>query len=94
MSNAIQFLESLGRFPLAGRGFKSCYANSIALLLIEDDQKHALMDLDADALNALLGGRPKMMMQVWAPMEDAPDGDEPGDKDGDGDRDDDRDPSD
>jgi len=63
-------------------------------LPIEENQKQALVDLDAEALNRLLGGRAKMMMQVWAPMEDTPDGDEPGDGDKDGDGDDDRTPSD
>lgn len=93
MSNAIQFLETLGRFPLSGRRWTADYAESISSLPIEVDQKQALLDLDADALNRLLGGRAKMMMQVWAPMEDTP-GDEPGDGDKDGDGDDDRDPSD
>lgn len=92
MSNAIQFLETLGRFPLTGRQWTAAHLEGISSLPIEVDQKQALLDLDADTLNRLLGGRAKMMMQVWAPMEDTPDGDQPDDGDKDGD--DDRDPSD
>ncbi len=74
MSNAIQFLESMGSKPLSA----SSYAASVALLDIEHDHRRALLDRNHSALNDLLGGRAKLMCVVFSPdEEEQPDGDEP-----------------
>ncbi len=72
MPNAIQFLESMGRSPTPFNRSAQAYAEDVAALDIEDIQKQALLTLDCAALRGLLGGRTKMMMQIWAPAEDEP----------------------
>jgi len=85
MSNAIQFLETLGRSGGMIPFHDKAYADAVALLEVDHMQRQALLNRDANALSGLLGGRSKMMMQVWAPQEDAPDEhsqeDEPDDSD-------------
>ena len=71
MSIAIQFLETLGRGP-ALFGKHLGYFDAVDSLDVESAQRHALLSRNHDALSGLLGGRTKMMMQVWAPAEDMP----------------------
>lgn len=72
MSSAIQFLEGMGRgaslFAKAGED----YPRSVDQLEVDDHVRAALIDRDAQALARLIGGRGRMMMQVWAPQEDQP----------------------
>ena len=74
MSNAIQFLESMGGKPLSA----SDYAATVAHLNIEETHRQALLDRNHSALNDLLGGRERLMCVVFSPdEEEQPDGDEP-----------------
>ena len=68
MSNAIRFLETLGRTPLS----RAEYAASVALLDIDDAQRGALLRRDPAALSDLLGGRRKLMFAILAPEEAPP----------------------
>ena len=66
MSNAIRFLELLGRrTPLS----PADYAASVAQLEVDDAQRRALLHRDPAALSALLGGRQKLMFAILAPEE-------------------------
>ena len=89
MSNAIQFLDSLG----SNQAFavsESAYAAAIASLDVADEQRQALLDRDAAALNELLSGRRVMLCMVATPdAVETPDqadefDDNGGDDDGDG----------
>jgi hypothetical protein len=85
MSNAIQFLESLGRSPALIQRAAAAYAEEVATLEIDEAQRSALMIRDHVALNEVLHGRAKMLCVVCTPddesQESVPDGD---DDDGDG----------
>ena len=73
MSNAIQFLENLGHDPaLIGQSAET-YALKVAKSGVDPAQQQVLLERDANGLSGLLGGRQKMMMQVWAPQEDESD---------------------
>lgn len=67
MSNIIQFLEAAGREPALS---PVDYAMAVAALEIPDAQRQALMERDHAALNALLGGRARMICMINAPDED------------------------
>jgi len=69
MSNAISFLDAIGRRPLSF----TQYTDALALFDIDDEQRNALMNRDPAKLKALLGGRSKVMMMIWAPQEDSAD---------------------
>ena len=69
MSNAIRFLDAVGSRPLSF----TQYADALALLDIDDEQRSALLNRDSAKLKELLGGRSKVMMMVWAPQEDSAD---------------------
>jgi hypothetical protein len=66
MSNVIQFLESAGRKPLTAAE----YGATVAALEVDDASREALLGRDHQALNDLLGGRPKMYFMVVAPDEE------------------------
>jgi len=65
MSDAIRFLEALGRRPLPAAD----YAARVAALDVDEAQRHALLRRDPAALNALLGGRRTLMFAILAPEE-------------------------
>lgn len=67
MSNAIQFLESLGRNPALGQPSAESYAASIAALDIDTTQRRTLLDRDVHALGALVGARDKMFCLILTP---------------------------
>ena len=69
MSNAISFLDAIGNRPLSF----TQYADALALLDVDDEQRHALLNRDPAKLKELLGGRSRVMMMVWAPQEDSAD---------------------
>jgi hypothetical protein len=68
MSQVIGFLESVGSKPLDAASYAAC----VAALDVSPAQRQALFERDHHALNALLGGRPKMVCFVVAPDEDMP----------------------
>jgi hypothetical protein len=76
MSNAIQFLETLGREPVCRSILSTDHEASIAALSLDQAQRDALLDRDHGKLSQLLGGRAKMMLQIWAPDQE-PQEDEP-----------------
>lgn len=76
MSNAIQFLESLGQRPAYAPANGDEYASEVAAIEADAAQKQALLDRDRLSLSKQLGGRVEMMMQIWAPDE-SPQDDEP-----------------
>jgi hypothetical protein len=77
MSNAIEFLESLG--SAAEPMDAAHYARAVNGLAIDPDLRQALLERDSARINQLLGGRGSMML-VLAPAEDAP-ADDDGDED-------------
>ncbi|MFD0738439.1 hypothetical protein ACFQZQ_03950 [Lysobacter koreensis] len=66
MSNAIQFLESMGRNPSATHMSAFEYATTVAALDIEGAQKDALLERDESVLSNLLGGRDDMRCMIMA----------------------------
>ncbi len=67
MSNAIEFLEALGRLPaLHGPGHAPGMPATEGL----DEVQRALLYGDADALNDLAGGREMMRCLILAPNRD------------------------
>lgn len=69
MSQVIQFLAA------SGNNAQLCaadYADSVALLQIDGDQKRALLDRDPLALAELLNGRTRMFCFVNLPDKDEP----------------------
>jgi len=68
MSNAIQFLETMGRHPL-GKSSPEAYVEAIAALDVDVVLKQALLEKNGSELSSLLGMQP-MMMLVWSPRED------------------------
>jgi len=88
MSQIIQFLVAAGREPALS---PSGYATAVAALEIPDAQRQALLERDPAALNALLGGRARMICMINAPDEEEHETN-PDDGDGDGVPDDDQQP--
>lgn len=82
MSNVIEFLDRIGRNPMPSA---EDYAACVAALEVEAPEREALLARDADALNAILGGRAVMRCSVFEPSREPdqePDGDVPdGDED-------------
>lgn len=77
MSNVIVFLESLGRNPALATASGDEYAAAVDALGLDDAPRQALLDRDPAALNALLGGRLKMMCLLFpADGDEKKDGDE------------------
>lgn len=70
MSNAIQFLEAMGTDASRGRLSAAEYADAVAQLDADESQRRALMERDHAELNALLGGRGKVMCMVSTPNDD------------------------
>lgn len=70
MTNVIGFLEALGRTPAFPQAASAAWA-ALDGLAVGEDQRKALADADAGALNTLLGGRAFMALHILAP-----DGDE------------------
>lgn len=83
MSQAIQFLEMVGRSPvhLVGSG---SYHSAIDALVDDDAQRVALRARDGGLLGELLGGRARMVCQVCTPDGGEPDSVPGDDQDGDG----------
>lgn len=65
MSNAIQFLESLGSNAALTRLSAVEYAATVASLDVHAGHRQALLDRDADALSGLLGGRETMRCLIF-----------------------------
>lgn len=63
MSNAIQFLEALGRTPLSAAG----YAATVTALHVEEAQRKALLERDHITLNDLIDGRTTMLCVLSLP---------------------------
>lgn len=73
MSNAIQFLEDLGRSATWGKCPAEAHEDAIDSLQIDENQKRMLLERDHHALNRVLGGRAMMAMHVATPDgEEAP----------------------
>lgn len=70
MSNVVQFLEALARNPksLSDEEFVTAVANAE----LEESAEQALLDRDAAALNAALGGRATMLCFVAPAENDEP----------------------
>lgn len=83
MSQAIQFLEMLGRAPAPFVGQPDAYAAAVAALDVEESQRAALLGRDSMTLGGLLDGRARMICAVCTPDDAEPES-APGD-DGDGD---------
>ena len=66
MSNAIQFLASIGRKPLSPLE----YETAVNAQVTDSRQARALLDRDEARLNELLGGARKMVCAVLAADED------------------------
>jgi hypothetical protein len=69
MSNAIQFLESLG--GTAAPMTAEQYAQAVAALDVDAGLRQALLERDSGRINQLLGGRGSMML-VLAPADEKP----------------------
>lgn len=67
MSDAIQFLESMGGNARLARMPAGAYEAAIAALDVDDVQQMALLDRDQGALNGLLGGRLSMVFAIMTP---------------------------
>ena len=67
MSNVIRFLESLGNASALPGQAAAEYASAVALLDIDEQQRQALLDRNQVELNALLGGRQKVLCSVFSP---------------------------
>lgn len=67
MSNAIQFLESMG--ASASIQGAADYAAAVAALDVEPAQRVALLGRDVSSLAKLLDGRPAMFCMILAPDE-------------------------
>ena len=67
VSNAIQFLESLGASASIPGG--ADYATAVAALDVEPAQREALLGRDVSSLARLLDGRPAMFCMILAPDE-------------------------
>jgi hypothetical protein len=80
MTNAIQFLETLGGNPATGKLSASAYAVAVAELDVDENQRQALLDGDHAALNEMLGGREKMVCMIWPADEPGRTDDQPGDE--------------
>lgn len=74
MANVVQFLEDVGSgAPIfEGSAGDDRYLMAVQALNVPDDLRHALRHRDLSMLGELVGGREKMMMQIWAPQEDEP----------------------
>lgn len=92
MSNAIQFLESLGASPASASRDAEAYVRALSVVDVDEAQHHALIGRDAEALARLLDGRAHMLCMVATPdggeTQDEPDksdedGSEPDDSDDD-----------
>jgi hypothetical protein len=77
MSNVIQFLEALGREPIADA---EAYARAVRALDIDEAVRDALLRKDRAALDRLLGARHNVMIAL-VPAEDDEPADEPKDDD-------------
>lgn len=82
MSEVLQFLENLGRHgcpvPIGDPGYEA----GVSALAVDDAQRRALLDRDADALASLLGARPVMLCSIFPTEQpqrenETPDADEP-----------------
>jgi len=60
MSDVIRFLEAQGASPGFNPASRQAYVDAVDTLAIDEPQRQALHARDADALNALLGGRDRM----------------------------------
>lgn len=83
MSDVVSFLEALGRDAMTGNGLAAeGYASRVEVLDIDDDQRTALINRDADALGRLLQGRQVMLCSVFPADEPQREGegDEPDDR--------------
>jgi hypothetical protein len=82
MSNAIQFLESLGGSaePMSAEQ----YARAVAALDVDAGLRQALLERDGGRINQLLGGRGSMML-VLAPADEKPADNDRTEDDGEGD---------
>lgn len=92
MSDAIRFLDALGRAPVSVVQ-SSGFTDMLDTLELDDGEREALVARDASALSALLQARPAMFCLVATPEDepgldeneplDAPDtGGDDGDRDG------------
>ncbi len=61
MSNVIAFLEKMGNNAALAQQAPQDYAAAVQALDVDHASRQALLDRDPSALNALLGGRLKMM---------------------------------
>ena len=71
MSHVIAFLESMGHDARLGRLAGADYAAAVNALALDDGARDALLARDAAALNAVLGGRDKVLFALL-PAEDEP----------------------
>lgn len=67
MTNAIEFLEALGRSPVLAGAPLQAYPDSVEALEVSDAERTALRDRDHAALNKLLDGRVRVMCLINTP---------------------------
>lgn len=67
MSNAIQFLETLGASPASSSRDTDAYAQALAAVDIDEAQHRALIGRDAGALARILDGRSQMLCMIVTP---------------------------
>lgn len=67
MSNAIQFLESLGASPASASRDAEAYVRALSVVDVDEAQHRALIGRDADALAKLLDGRSQMLCMIVTP---------------------------
>lgn len=67
MSNAIQFLESLGASPASVCRDADAYARALSEVDVDEAQQQALIGRDVDALARLLDGRSQMLCMIVTP---------------------------
>ncbi len=67
MSNAIQFLETLGCRPANAAWNTTGYDDAVAMAGVDEQQREALLARDAQMLSRLLDGRPQIFCLVATP---------------------------
>lgn len=77
MSNSVRFLETIAQDPAFARLSPAEQDAVMASFGVNDEERAALLALDADALSRLLGGRAQMWAQQFPGDEPQRDDDEP-----------------
>lgn len=82
MSNAIQFLESMGANAAMARMSFNEYREAVLALDVDEDQQNCLIRSDQIDLGARLNTRPKMICMVVSPEDESHQEEKHSDEDG------------